>query len=74
MMNSAESSNIVEDLYINLQEKNSIHMLEDELKKLDRGSFNDAELESWHHLYGICSFLKNDHEEAKARFWSTPII
>ncbi|MDR3478381.1 MAG: hypothetical protein P4M14_10160 [Gammaproteobacteria bacterium] len=44
------------------------HELEASLEKINPEELNTLEKESWYHLYGICAFQRNDHEEAMTRF------
>ena len=62
--------NIIDDLANTLQEKGEIESLEAELKKIKHSDLNAKEIESWHHLYGICAFQRGDHNEAALRFKS----
>ena len=60
--------NIIDDLANSLQEKGEIENLETELKTIRQSDLNSKEVESWHHLYGICAFQRGDHNEASKRF------
>ena len=51
-----------------LQSKGQIEKLEDGLLKIKKGPLNEKEVESWHHLYGICAFQQGEHEVASERF------
>ena len=62
--------NIIDDLANILQEKGDIESLEAELKKIKHRDLNAKEMESWHHLYGICAFRRGDHNGATERFKS----
>ena len=60
--------NIVDQLASDLQDAGEVGRLEDELEKIKEDPLNEKEVESWHHLYGICAFQKGEHELASERF------
>lgn len=60
--------NRVEELANTLQREERIGELEDELKKFDRSTLSQTELESWWHIYGIIAFRAGRNQEATARF------
>ena len=60
--------NIVDELANSLQRNGKISILETELTKLKLGDLNKKEIESWHHMYGICAFQAGNHLEASERF------
>lgn len=60
--------NRVDELANTLQREGRIGNLEQELEKLDKSQLNQAELESWWHIYGIAAFQARRHQEATARF------
>lgn len=60
--------NIVDKLANEFQEKGQIEKLEDAILKIKNNPFNNKEIESWHHLFGICAFQRGEHELALERF------
>lgn len=60
--------NIVDELANDLQDKGEIEKLESRLLKIKNDAFNDKEIESWHHLFGICAFQRGEHKLASERF------
>jgi len=52
-----------------LPRENQSNELEARLEKIDVKKLNMLEKESWYHLYGICAFQRNDHQEASKRFF-----
>jgi hypothetical protein len=60
--------NIVDELANTLQRNGKINTLETELTKIKLGDLNKKEIESWHHIYGICAFQAGNHREASERF------
>lgn len=60
--------NVVDQLANDLQGKGQIGKLEENLLKIKKDPLNEKEIESWHHLYGICAFQRGEHELAAERF------
>lgn len=60
--------NIVDELADDLQDKGQVEELESSLLKIKSDPFNDKEIESWCHLFGICAFQRGEHELALERF------
>jgi len=60
--------NIVDELANDLQDKGQIDKLEEGLLKIKKDLLNEKEVESWHHLFGICAFQRGEHELASERF------
>jgi tetratricopeptide (TPR) repeat protein len=60
--------NIVDEMAASFNLGDKIEVLETKLEKLSDTELSSEELESWHHLYGICAFQRGDHQEALERF------
>src|SRR3989304_8255928 len=63
-----QSENRIDALANRLQQGSRIHELESELAKFDPDSLQDAEKESWYHLYGIVPFQQGNRPLAFERF------
>jgi hypothetical protein len=60
--------NRIDALVKGLQREGRISELEPELLKFDPASLEGMEKESWHHLYGVAAFEKENHSLAFERF------
>jgi len=60
--------NIVDELANRISQEGKIEQLEVALAGLKSTELNETELESWHHLHGICAFQRSEHELALERF------
>lgn len=59
--------NIVDELVNKLSQEGDLEKIENALIGLKSKELNDAELESWHHMYGICAFQRSEHDLAAKR-------
>jgi hypothetical protein len=66
--NPAPQENRIDALVGQLQKEGRLPDLEPELRKFDPTSLEGMEQESWHHYYGIVSFLAGNRAQAFERF------
>ncbi|HTH48724.1 MAG TPA: tetratricopeptide repeat protein, partial [Candidatus Limnocylindria bacterium] len=64
----ATEGNRVDELFNRLSREGQAHTIEAALADLERETLNRAEQESWHRLWGVVAFRRNDHQEAFERF------